>query len=168
MYHDIPESLRALIEPVVADHGFELVTAELAGKVVRVVIDTRDGDGRVPIDECAAVSRELASCFDAEAAMPGAYTLEVSSPGLDRVLAREKDFCAACGQEVKIETRRPIDGRRRFRGRTRRLRGRSRAGPGRRQADRDSRSPRSRRRTRSITSPAPTSPGRAGDSGEAR
>ena len=116
MYHDIPESLRALIEPVVADHGFELVTAELAGKVVRVVIDTRDGDGRVPIDECAAVSRELASCFDAEAAMPGAYTLEVSSPGLDRVLAREKDFCAACGQEVKIETRRPIDGRRRFRG----------------------------------------------------
>ncbi|MBS1107659.1 MAG: ribosome maturation factor RimP [Deltaproteobacteria bacterium] len=104
MYHDIPESLRALIEPVVADHGFELVTAELAGKVVRVVIDTHDGDGR------------LASCFDAEAAMPGAYTLEVSSPGLDRVLAREKDFSAACGREVKIETRRPIDGRRRFRG----------------------------------------------------
>lgn len=116
MYHDIPESLRALIEPVVADHGFELVTAQLTGKVVRVVIDTNDGDGRVPIDDCAAVSRELASCFDAEAAVPGAYTLEVSSPGLDRVLAREKDFCAACGQEVKIETRQPIDGRRRFRG----------------------------------------------------
>ena len=116
MYHDIPESLRALVEPVVAAHGFELVTAELAGKVVRVVIDTRDGDGRVAVDACAEVSRELGTCLDADGAFAGAYTLEVSSPGLDRVLAREKDFSAACGREVKIETRHPIDGRRRFRG----------------------------------------------------
>jgi ribosome maturation factor RimP len=120
MYRDIPESLRALIEPVVHDHGFELVDAELArgpaGSIVRVVIDTPAGDGRVPVDRCAEVSRELASCIDAEGRIGLPYSLEVSSPGLDRVLGREKDFAAACGSEVKIETRRALDGRRRFRG----------------------------------------------------
>jgi ribosome maturation factor RimP len=120
MYRDIPEPLRALVEPVVADHGFELVDADVhrgpAGSVVRVVIDTQTGDGRVPIDECALVSREVETCLDADGLVPLPYTLEVSSPGLDRVLGREKDFRAACGREVKIETRRPIEGRRRFRG----------------------------------------------------
>jgi len=116
MYQDIPEPLRELIEPVLRDHGFELVDAELARGMVRIVIDTQAGDGRVPIDHCAAVSRELETCLDAEGIVPLPYTLEVSSPGLDRVLAREKDFRAACGREVKIETRRPLDGRRRFRG----------------------------------------------------
>jgi ribosome maturation factor RimP len=84
--------------------------------MVRVVIDTHEGDGRVPIDRCAEVSRELESCIDADGLVALPYTLEVSSPGLDRVLGREKDFAAACGREVKIETRRPLDGRRRFRG----------------------------------------------------
>ena len=120
MYRDIPEALRAVVEPVVADHGFELVDADVArgpsGSVVRVVIDTPAGDGRVPIDDCARVSRELETCLDAAGLVALPYTLEVSSPGLDRVLGREKDFAAACGSEVKIETRRPIDGRRRFRG----------------------------------------------------
>jgi ribosome maturation factor RimP len=120
MYHDIPEPLRALVEPVVHDHGFELVDAEIArgpsGSLVRVVIDTSAGDGRVPIDRCAEVSRELESCLDAEGVVKPPYTLEVSSPGLDRVLGREKDFAAACGREVKIETRQPVEGRRRFRG----------------------------------------------------
>lgn len=120
MYRDIPASLRALIEPVVADHGYELVDADVArgpsGAVVRVVIDTTAGDGRVPVDHCAKVSRELETCLEAAELVRPPYTLEVSSPGLDRVLGREKDFAAACGNEVKIETRHPIDGRRRFRG----------------------------------------------------
>jgi len=120
MYRDIPEPLRALVEPVVDDHGFELVLADVtrgpSGSVVRVVIDTREGDGRVPIDECARVSREIETCLDASDVVRPPYTLEVSSPGLDRILGREKDFAAACGAEVKIETRHPIDGRRRFRG----------------------------------------------------
>jgi ribosome maturation factor RimP len=98
MYRDIPAPLRALVEPVVADHGFELVDADVhrgpAGSVVR----------------------EVETCIDADGLVPLPYTLEVSSPGLDRVLGREKDFAAACGHEVKIETRRPIEGRRRFRG----------------------------------------------------
>lgn len=116
MYHDVPEPLRALVEPVLADHGFELVDAEFGSGRVRLVIDTASGDGRVPIDRCAQVSRELESCLDAESVVKTPYTLEVSSPGLDRVLGREKDFAAVCGQEVKLETRRPLDGRRRFRG----------------------------------------------------
>jgi ribosome maturation factor RimP len=120
MYRDIPEALRALVEPIVADHGFELVVADVsrgpAGSLVRVVIDTALGDGRVPIDDCAAVSREIGTGLDASELVRQPYTLEVSSPGLDRILGREKDFAAACGREIKLETRQPIDGRRRFRG----------------------------------------------------
>ena len=58
-----------------------------------------------------------AGLLDERDAISGRYRLEVSSPGLDRMLAREKDFAAAVGQDVRIETRRPLDGRRRFRGR---------------------------------------------------
>ena len=120
MYHDIPEELRSLIEPIVEQAGLELVDAVVTrGRPpwqLRVTVDTPVGDGRVSIDACAAVSREIGTNLDAADAIPQAYRLEVSSPGLDRVLAREKDFAAACGSEVRIETRRPIDGRRRFRG----------------------------------------------------
>ena len=121
MYRDIPEEMRALIEPIVNDHGLELVDADLKrGRApwnLRVIVDTPEGDGRVPVENCAEVSREVGSHLDAGDLIPARYTLEVSSSGLDRVLAREKDFAAACGREVKIETRAPRDGRRRFRGR---------------------------------------------------
>jgi ribosome maturation factor RimP len=113
--------MRALIEPIVADRGLELVDLDLkrgrAPWILRVVLDRPEGDGRVPVEQCARVSREIASHLDAEDLIPARYTLEVSSPGLDRILAREKDFEAACGREVKIETRAPQDGRRHFRGR---------------------------------------------------
>ena len=121
MYRDIPEEMRALIEPLVDDHGLELVDVDLkrgrAPWTLRVIVDTQEGDGRVPVEQCAGVSREIGSHLDAGNLIPSRYTLEVSSPGLDRVLAREKDFRAACGREVKLETRAPRDGRRRFRGR---------------------------------------------------
>ena len=109
-----------MIEPVVEAAGLELVDVSLVrGRQpwsLRVTIDTRAGDGRVPVDACASVSREVATHLDAADAIPVSYRLEVSSPGLDRLLAREKDFSAACGEEVAIETRQPLDGRRRFRG----------------------------------------------------
>lgn len=120
MYRDIPEALRALIEPVVEGAGLELVDATTTGgrppSLLRVTIDTPQGDGRVSVERCAAVSRELESHLDAADAIPGPYRLEVSSPGLDRMLAREKDFTRACGSEIRLETQRPLDGRRRFRG----------------------------------------------------
>jgi len=124
MYRDIPEELKTLIEPIVTDHGLELMDADLVrGRgpwQLRVVLDTPAGDGAVSVETCAHVSREIGTQLDAADAIAHAYTLEVSSPGLDRPLAREKDFVAAAardGSDVKIETRVPLDGRRRFRGR---------------------------------------------------
>jgi ribosome maturation factor RimP len=121
VYRDIPTELRELIEPVVEAYELELVDADLhrgrAPWTLRVVVDTPAGDGRVPVEQCAAVSRELGTHLEARDAIPVRYRLEVSSPGLSRVLAREKDFRAARGEDVAIETRQPLDGRRRFRGR---------------------------------------------------
>lgn len=120
MYADIPEKIRGLVEPVVEDHGYELMNVEtLDGRqsvLLRITIDSRLGDGRVKVDDVAAVSREIETNLDAADAIEGVYRLEVSSPGLDRMLAREKDFSAACGRQVNIKTRRPLDGRRRFKG----------------------------------------------------
>jgi ribosome maturation factor RimP len=121
VYRDIPEELRMLIEPVVEGSGFELVDVMITRggrpRLLRVTIDTPQGDGRVSVERCADVSREIETQLDAADVVAGEYRLEVSSPGLDRLLAREKDFAAACGSEVQIQTRRPLDGRRRFRGR---------------------------------------------------
>ncbi|MGH0034247.1 MAG: ribosome maturation factor RimP [Myxococcota bacterium] len=120
MYRDIPPELREIVEPVLADHGCELVDVDLrlghGQGLVRVVVDSDAGDGLVQVDRCAVISREIESALDAADAIPGRYRLEVSSPGLDRWLGREKDFEAAVGCEVKIEARRPLEGRRRFRG----------------------------------------------------
>ena len=121
IYRDIPESLRSLIEPVVEEHDCELVDVEVAknrGKgLLRIVVDSPALDGRVPIEQCVSISREVETLLDATESMPESYQLEVSSPGLDRILGREKDFNAVVGQEVKLRTNRPIDGRKRFRGR---------------------------------------------------
>ena len=121
VYRDIPPELRALIEPIVEANGYELVDVEVRrGRppwLVRITIDTPQGDGRVPVDHCAKVSREVGTHLDAEDLIERSYRLEVSSPGLNRMLARERDFAAACGCDVSVETRRPLDNRRRFRGR---------------------------------------------------
>ena len=125
IYRDIPDALREMIEPVVDEHGCELVDVELSvsssqykGRgLVRITIDNPTADGRVPIERCMQVSREVETLLDTAEAVTGAYQLEVSSPGLDRVLGREKDFDAAVSSEVKLRTKRPIEGRRRFRGR---------------------------------------------------
>ena len=106
MYRDIPEELRGIVEPVVVEAGLELVDVVLNRGprpwMLRVTVDTPKSDGRVPVERCADVSRELDSQLDAADAVPGAYRLEVSSPGLDRLLAREKDFSAACGSRVQV------------------------------------------------------------------
>ncbi len=120
MYRDIPEELRILIEPVVADAGLELVDVSLARGGhpwnLRITVDTLIGDGCVPVDHCARIAREVGTQLDVADGIESAYRLEVSSPGLDRVLAREKDFASSCGSEVQVETKNPVAGRRRFRG----------------------------------------------------
>ena len=110
-----------MIEPVVDEHDCDLVDVEVARNrgmgLLRITVDSHEADGRVPIERCADISREVETLLDAAESMTDAYRLEVSSPGLDRILGREKDFVAAIGHEVKLRTSRPIEGRKRFRGR---------------------------------------------------
>ena len=121
MYRDIAPDLLAVVEPVARAHGLEIVDAQMSGVPgrglrLRVILDTPQGDGRVTIDQCARVSREIGHGLDAAGAIPHRYVLEVCSPGVDRMLSRWIDFERAVGGEVSVETRQPIDGRRRFRG----------------------------------------------------
>ena len=121
MYPDIPPALLAIVEPVVRDHGLEVVDVAVGqgkGRVsVQIVVDTPLGDGRVAVDLCAAISREVSHGLAASDLVPASHVLEVCSPGVDRALGRAIDFERVVGQEVRVETRQPLDGRRRFRGR---------------------------------------------------
>jgi len=92
-----------LIEPLVADMGYELVEVALRheriGLVLRVVIHREGGVG---IDDCARVSREVGRLLEVEDPVPGAYHLEVSSPGLDRPLTTERDFARNLGMKARV------------------------------------------------------------------
>lgn len=114
---DDPFKLRDLLEPAVAAVGCELVGIEYVpnGKqsLLRVYIDKPEG---VTVDDCSAVSYQVSGLLDVEDPVPGHYTLEVSSPGLDRPLFQARDFERFAGQEVKIRMRFPIEGQRNFRG----------------------------------------------------
>lgn len=92
-----------MVEPIVGDQGTELVELQLAGAarrpIVRVFIDRRGG---VTMDECAAVSRRLSLELDAVELIETSYTLEVSSPGLDRPLISPADFNRRQGSEVRV------------------------------------------------------------------
>ena len=115
MPHESVE-LRELIEPAVTALGFELVGVEfIHGKsgLLRVYIDHPEG---ISVDDCQAVSHQVSGVLDVEDPIRGQYTLEVSSPGLDRPLFRERDFERFAGREVDLRLLAPVDGRRRFKG----------------------------------------------------
>jgi ribosome maturation factor RimP len=108
--------LRKLIEPAVTALGFELVGVEfISGRrgLLRVYID---GEGGISVDDCQAVSHQVSGLLDVEDPIPGQYSLEVSSPGLDRPLFRHADFERFAGAEVRVRLVAPLDGRRKFRG----------------------------------------------------
>ena len=110
--------LRKLLEPGVKAMGFELVDVELAGShhspTLRVYIDSTNG---VVVDDCAKVSRQISALLDVEDPLPGHYTLEVSSPGLDRPLVKPEDFKRFVGETIKVKMHEPILGRKNFSGR---------------------------------------------------
>lgn len=115
----LPGRLERLIAPSVEAMGFDVVRVMLTGTsrpVLQVMVERRDGAG-MTVDDCAGISRAISALLDVEDPVAGGYTLEVSSPGLDRPLVRLGDFARFAGHEAKVETLRPIDGRRRFRGR---------------------------------------------------
>ena len=114
----IEERVQELAERVAIDHGLELVHAEVAGPdnkpIVRVFIDKPQG---VTHDDCSEVSLHLGTILDVEDFIHSAYTLEVSSPGIDRGLYKRADYERFAGNNAKLKTRQPIDGQRNFRGR---------------------------------------------------
>ena len=117
MLGTLRERLIALIEPLLAPLGYELVELEYsAGRahaLMRVFIDRESG---VTLDDCAQVSREISTLLDVEDPIPSAYTLEVSSPGFDRVLRTQAHFGRFVGSRVFIELKEPRAGRRRYTG----------------------------------------------------
>jgi ribosome maturation factor RimP len=121
------ERVREIAERVAASSGLEVVEIDLRGggksRRLRIVIDrpaagTADNPSGVTHEDCAILSREVGTILDVEDVVPGSsYVLEVSSPGLDRKLARAADFERFTGSLVKLMTREPIEGNRFFEGR---------------------------------------------------
>jgi ribosome maturation factor RimP len=119
MGQDKAAAVERLIAPSLTAAGYEIVRVAFVGGpngALQIMIERSD---RRPltVDDCAEVSRTASALLDVEDAIAGPYTLEVSSPGIDRPLTRPEDFTRFAGFEAKLETRAPIDGRKRFRGR---------------------------------------------------
>ena len=113
----IDRRMAEIITPVIEDMGFELVRVRLmSGKETILQIMADKPEGGIEVDDLALISQALGAALDVEDPIVEEYTLEVSSPGIDRPLTRLKDFDMFEGYEAKIETEELIDGRRRFKG----------------------------------------------------
>ncbi len=113
----VAAQVAALAEPVIEELGLRLVRVKISaqgGATVQIMADRPDG--AITVEDCALISRRLSPLLDAHDPIAGGYTLEVSSPGIDRLLVRPSDFEDWAGFEAKIELAELIDGRRRFRG----------------------------------------------------
>jgi ribosome maturation factor RimP len=119
------ERVREIAERVAASSGLEIVDIEFLGggkaRMLRVFLD-KPAAGTDPLagvthEDCANFSREFGTILDVEDVMPGSYTLEVSSPGLDRKLIKAADFTRFTGTRMKLTTRQPVGNNRHFEGR---------------------------------------------------
>jgi ribosome maturation factor RimP len=117
MTESVLKEIEQLIEPVLAEMGIELVDVEyLSGQGRRVLRIYADRPTGINLDDCAMVSREIGNLLDVKDLLRHHYVLEVSSPGLDRPLKKEKDFFRATGRRIKVKTTVPLKGRRNFSG----------------------------------------------------
>jgi ribosome maturation factor RimP len=123
------ERVREIADRVAGSSGLEIVDVEFLGggkaRMLRVFLD-KPAAGNDPLagvthEDCAKFSREFGTILDVEDVMPGAYTLEVSSPGLDRKLVKAADFTRFTGSRLKLTTRQPVDNNRHFEGRLERF-----------------------------------------------
>lgn len=115
----VADRVEALIAPTVEGMGYSIVRVQLSGKerpCLQVMAERHD-DQAMTVEDCADISRAISAILDVEDPIAGAYTLEVSSPGLDRPLVRRRDFERFAGFEARIEMGQVTNGRRRFRGR---------------------------------------------------
>lgn len=118
------EKIQELIAPLVEALGYDLVRVAFTGagqNILQVMAERPDGG--MNVNDCATLSREISALLDVEDPIPGEYSLEVSSPGIDRPLTRAKDFERFAGSEAKVECRVAINGQRRFKGRLKGLAG---------------------------------------------
>ena len=119
------ERVREIADRVAASRGLEVLDVEFLGggkaRMLRVFLDKpaagNDPMAGVTHEDCANFSREFGTILDVEDAMPGSYTLEVSSPGLDRKLVKAADFTRFTGSRMKLMTRQPVNNTRHFEGR---------------------------------------------------
>jgi ribosome maturation factor RimP len=122
---DVVEQVRTIANRVAASYGLEIFDVsfrrEGAGMVLRVQIDrpgpAATAEESVSVADCADVSRDLSAILDVDDVIPAAYTLEVSSPGLDRPLTRPDDYHRFAGRHAKLVMREAVDGQKYFRGR---------------------------------------------------
>ena len=115
----LEQKIEKIIEPVVRDLGFEIVRVQLSGKqnpTLQIMAEPILGKV-MTVEDCAMISRAVTAILDVDDPIQGNYTLEVSSPGIDRPLIKLQDFERFTGSEARIETLELIDGRKRFRGR---------------------------------------------------
>jgi ribosome maturation factor RimP len=108
-----------LISPTITDLGFGLVRVLVQGRQrprLQIMVERNDGKPML-VEDCAGVSRAVSAVLDVADPISGAYTLEVSSPGIDRPLVRLADFDRFAGLEARVDLGRPIDGRKRLQGR---------------------------------------------------
>lgn len=112
---DIEEQIKVIAEPILLSLGLELVAVEFltesGRKTLRIYIDKPGG---IAVDDCADVSHELSAALDVNDPIPQRYSLEVSSPGLDRPLVKESDYVRFAGKKANIRTKEALEGRRNF------------------------------------------------------
>lgn len=117
MHHSLTK-LWELFEPVITGMGYELVEIEYHPNpkygVLRLYIDRDSG---ILVEDCSAVSQQISAVLDVEDPISGQYSLEVSSPGMDRPLRRLQDFQRFIGEEIKVKTGMAFEGQRNFKGR---------------------------------------------------
>ena len=116
---DLSNQIQRLIEPAIDDLGFDVVRVQLSGKneiLMQVMVEHKNDQG-MTVDDCATISRAISALLEVEDPVKSAYTLEVSSPGIDRPLVKLGDFERFEGNQAKVETNIAQDGRKRFKGR---------------------------------------------------
>jgi len=111
------EKIWQLAEPLLEAEGMELIYVECLKATSRWIVRIyMDKEGGVTIDDCAEISNQLGDVLDVHDIPPGAYTMEVSSPGLDRPLTRDKDFLKYRGSKVRVTSSEKLEGIKNFRG----------------------------------------------------
>jgi ribosome maturation factor RimP len=114
------DTVATLIEPTLQSMGYALVRVAIVGgagrPTLQVMAERADG-AEMSVDHCADISEAISAVLDVEDPIAGAYTLEVSSPGIDRPLVKKADYDRFAGFEARVETSEPVGGRKRFRGR---------------------------------------------------